>query len=114
MTELTSLEALTEAVGATSEKPAFIFKHSTACPISAKAHGNVAQYLKGAPDSAPEFYLIKVIESRPVSNAMAAELAVEHQSPQLLLVKAGKAVWSTSHHGITGEAIDGAIRKHLP
>lgn len=113
MKELTSLEALQEAVGATSGRPAFIFKHSTACPISAKAHNSVAEYLKGAPNSAPEFYLIKVIESRPVSNAAAEKLEVEHQSPQLLLVKAGEAVWSTSHFDITGEAIKGAIEKHL-
>lgn len=113
MTELSDLAALKDVLGGTADGPAFIFKHSTVCPISANAHGRVKEYLQQAPDSAPEFFLIKVIESRPVSNAVAEDLGVEHESPQLLLVNGGEALWSTSHSDITAEAIEGAIAKYL-
>jgi bacillithiol system protein YtxJ len=53
--------------------------------------------------------MVKVIESRPVSNAIAEKLAVTHQSPQLILLHSGQEVWNASHHNITGENIESAL-----
>jgi len=113
MRELTTIEELEARIGGSTANPVFLFKHSTACPTSARANGRVSEYLQNAPETGPEICMIKVIESRPVSNAAAERLAVPHQSPQLLLVSGGKAVWATSHYEITGEAITQAIEQHL-
>ena len=111
MNEFTSLDAWEAALEASNEKPIFLFKHSTRCPISAGAHDRVAGFLAHAPEGRPEFYLIKVIESQPVSNAITETLGVPHQSPQLILVKGRKAVWSSSHYGITEDNIAEAIKQ---
>ena len=112
MDELTSVDDLKKVIAESREHAVIIFKHSTACPISARAARRVHDYVEAAPENAPPFYLVKVIESRPVSNAIASELGVEHQSPQILLLRNGKALWHTSHSNIRPEAIDAAIAEN--
>ena len=107
-------EAALEACWAASEEgPVFIFKHSTACPVSASAKQRVDGVLADPPAHCPAVYLVKVIESRAVSNAIADQVGVRHQSPQLILVKDGEAVWDASHHTITGAAMVEAIQQHV-
>jgi len=109
MTELTDLDGLDACLKAAETSPVVIFKHSTSCPISAGAYEQTQQYMNQAPENGPAFYLVKVIESRPVSNAIAERLNVQHKSPQILLVKSGQALWSASHYGITMDNISKAL-----
>ncbi|MFP6617621.1 MAG: bacillithiol system redox-active protein YtxJ [Candidatus Hydrogenedentota bacterium] len=94
------------------KRPVFVFKHSTECPISAGAAFRTNAWLKKATKDTPKFYFVKVIERRPVSQKIAKNIDVKHESPQLLLLKDGKHVWNTSHEDITAKAIEGAIKKH--
>ena len=110
MKELGSLEEWEERLGRSDDESFFVFKHSTTCPISARAKDRVDMYVDGAGDSVPEFLLVKVIESRVVSNAIADGVGVRHASPQLILVKSGKGVWNTSHHLIASENIESALQ----
>jgi bacillithiol system protein YtxJ len=113
--ELTTIEELDQAVARSAETPIAIYKHSTTCPISAAAHRQVAQFLEQAGDSAPPVYMVRVIESRPVSNEIAHRLGVRHQSPQLIVVTGGEAQHNMSHGSITGaalqQALDGGAKK---
>ncbi len=109
MQEITSEEQLQEVIASSQSQPVFLFKHSTRCPISAGAKRHVEAYLENA-DEPPPFHLLLVVESRPVSRKAAELLDVDHQSPQLILLKDGRAVWDTSHHGITEEAIRKALQ----
>ncbi len=113
MEELSTVEALECCLSEETQEPVLIFKHSTRCPISAAAYEQVKRYVSSAPPGSPPVYLIKVIESRPVSNAVAERLGVNHQSPQLILVAGGRAVWSSSHLAITPEAIAQAVKDHM-
>jgi bacillithiol system protein YtxJ len=97
-----------------AERPVLLFKHSTACPISAEAFRQVAGYVAQAAPSQPDVYLVKVIEDRPVSNQIADQLRVAHKSPQLLLVKDRTVLWWASHYGINLKAVQEALAKHLP
>lgn len=110
MKELTSPEAWEECLAASAQAPFFVFKHSTRCPISTMAHNKVTDYIAQADDDEAQFFLVNVIESRPLSDAIAQSLHVLHASPQLILVKDGVAVWSASHHGIHHDAITQARR----
>ena len=96
-------------IAASQSGPQFIFKHSTACPVSSAAHRRVSDYLAQHPDQAAAFHLIKVIERRPVSLALASQVGVVHQSPQIILLDHGAAVWNTSHGNITAESISQAL-----
>ena len=109
MTELKSIEDFEAVLEASNTAPQLIFKHSTTCPISASAHRRVTDYLK-AGDVAP-CHIVRVIESRPVSNAIAQRLGVTHQSPQMILLKDGAALWDTSHGDISSNTISAAMAK---
>ena len=107
--EITTLHELDAALGSTSERPAFFFKHSTACAVSAGALRRTNEFLarsEATGSDLPPCYLIKVIESRPVSSALAQKTGVEHMSPQILLVDQGRAAWHTSHFDINAESIE--------
>jgi bacillithiol system protein YtxJ len=68
-----------------------VYKHSTTCGISASAAKEVRAMTSPLP-----IYWINVREQRELSTWFATTYAVEHESPQLILVKGGKAdkVWS--------------------
>lgn len=107
--ELSTVQQWQEALRQSDRKPLFIFKHSTRCNISADAYDAYAAYLRTAPNDAIDYTIVDVLESRPVSNDIAAALGVTHASPQAILVKDGKAAWHTSHWHIT----EAALEEHL-
>ncbi|MBI4559561.1 MAG: bacillithiol system redox-active protein YtxJ [Candidatus Hydrogenedentes bacterium] len=111
MKQLNSVEQFEAALVDSDAQRVFVFKHSTACPVSAVAYEQVQRYETAASSDSPPVYLVKVIEARPVSNEIAKRLAVTHQSPQLILVKGRKAVWSATHFGIQQRAIEEALNK---
>lgn len=103
-------QAQFEAVLAESEqRPVFVFKHSTACPVSGMAHDEVTGYLREAGDEAAPLYILLVIESRGLSNRVAERLGIPHESPQLLLIRNGKVRWHASHGGVNAPAIERAV-----
>jgi bacillithiol system protein YtxJ len=109
LNEITSQEEWDAALQRSETAPIFVFKHSTTCPISAGAYRRVLDYQK-AHDDMPEILMVKVIEARSVSNAIAEKLGVQHQSPQMILVKDGRAVWDASHGSIESNGIDSALK----
>jgi bacillithiol system protein YtxJ len=78
----------------------FIFKHSSTCPISSRAD----LVVDSIEFSVPVYKLI-VQESRELSNQIAEEYGVKHESPQLILVKDGKAVWNKCHFDINENTV---------
>jgi len=114
MKELTSVEDWQECLAASREQPVLVFKHSTRCSISAMAESIVKRYEAGDGAGKPPIYMVKVVESRPVSDEIARSLEVQHKSPQLILVKNGEAIWSTSHYNITYENIQDALDQFRP
>ncbi len=113
MTEITTIDQLDACLKGSDDKPLFIFKHSTRCPISSGANARVREFIesgRASGEAAPEIYLLKVVESRAVSNALADRLRVPHQSPQLLFIDKGKCTWNTSHHNINANNIEKAIQ----
>ncbi len=104
--ELSTVEGLDELLA--DGAAVLLFKHSTACPISARAHRELIAWLEQA-DARPLVARVLVIEDRPVSNAIADRLAVVHQSPQAILVEGGRVTWSASHHGIDVASIRAAV-----
>ena len=74
----------------------YVYKHSTACPISAAAADVVRGYSFDRP-----LYWVNVIEQRPLSNWVADAYGVRHQSPQLLKISGGHVEEHWSHFAIT-------------
>jgi bacillithiol system protein YtxJ len=97
--ELTQIQQLDDIVSESAEVPVIIFKHSTRCAISRMALKNFeGEYTIDAEKAKP--YFLDLLEHRDISNEIANRFGVMHQSPQLILIKEGKAVYNTSHSDI--------------
>jgi bacillithiol system protein YtxJ len=59
------------------------------------------------------FGMIRVVEARAASDHVAARTGVRHESPQLLVFKAGELVLSRNHWDITAEALAAALGSRL-
>lgn len=112
LTELERLPDLARMAEKAEESPILIFKHSTTCPISGRAAQRMDTLLNESESELPDLYMVKVIESRPVSNAIEDQYEVKHESPQILLIKDGEAVWNTSHDDITAANVLKALGEH--
>lgn len=89
-----------------------LFKHSTACPISAAAHGEFKRWAATVPEGAATLAEVLVIEQRPVSLSIAQNTGVKHESPQAILIDHGKVIWHGSHRRITQPALAAALAAH--
>jgi bacillithiol system protein YtxJ len=101
---LTDLGQLNEITEASFEKPVVIFKHSTRCSISRMALKQFENEF--TLDDKIQLYFLDLLNYREVSNEIASRFGVQHQSPQLILVKDGNAIFSTSHSDIDGQFLE--------
>jgi bacillithiol system protein YtxJ len=63
----------------------------------------VQRFLQEHPDV--PVYLVDVIRQRPLSREIAAQLGIEHESPQAIVIRAGAVRWHASHYEVTAEAL---------
>ena len=84
-----------------------ILKHSTSCPISLLAKGRLDRALQSGQLEMPVYYL-DLLRYRAVSNQIASDLQVRHESPQLIVVEDGAAVFVSTHLQIDPAAIPAA------
>ena len=96
---LGSIEDLNAALEFSKEQTILLFKHSTRCSISSSALNKLKRNWKGEEVSIKPFYL-DLINYRDVSSEIANKLKVEHQSPQMIIVKNGIAIFNSSHMDI--------------
>ncbi len=80
-----------------TSKPQLIFKHSSRCSLSSMARNRLDK--KEVPQGI-DFYFLDIINHRSISNKVAQDFGVPHESPQVLLIKKGKCVYEESHSGI--------------
>jgi len=97
-------QGLTNIVSESSQKPIAIFKHSTRCSISAMAKRRIERNWDIAEDQLSIYYL-DLIRYRSVSNKIVELFDVQHESPQILLVKDGAVTFHTSHSDISVEGL---------
>ena len=103
--ESVALEQLAEI---SHQKPVVIFKHSIRCGISSMVKNQLESDWDFS-EKDLEFYYLDLINKRAISNAVADEFGVIHQSPQIIVLKNGKAVYDTSHHMVSVRAIRQAL-----
>jgi bacillithiol system protein YtxJ len=95
---LTDLGQLDEIMALSKDKPVAIFKHSTRCSVSRMALKQFENEFD-FPDKVTAYFL-DLIAYRDVSNEIMNRFGVQHQSPQLILIKDGKAIYSATHSDI--------------
>lgn len=96
--ELTDLGQLNEIIDVSFGLPVLIFKHSTRCSISRFALKQFESEFDLDNKVIP--YFLDLLNHRAISNEIASRFGVVHQSPQLIVIKEGKAIYDTSHDSI--------------
>ena len=102
--ELKSEQQLDELIASSATTPVLLFKHSTRCSISSMALNRFESNWTADQQACTCVYL-DLIALRPISNAIASKLKVEHQSPQAILIKDKKVVHVSTHGDINAKRI---------
>ena len=103
-------EAQVENIREESKKhPVLIFKHSTRCSISRAALDRLERNWKSEDVAPVKTYYLDLLSHRNVSNRVADFFCVEHESPQVLVVKDGKPTHVRSHLSIGFDEISKAL-----
>ncbi len=107
-TPFRSLDAVDDWTAAredSSSKLIVIFKHSSMCPTSARANDE----MQSLAEADVPVYRVVVQEARDVSDTIADDLDIRHETPQVIVLSNGSPVFDTSHHRVRAEAVREAL-----
>lgn len=112
--QLTDKNQLLEIVSQSKKQPhenlaVLLFKHSTRCSISSMALNRLQS--KWVDNLKIPTYYLDLLSYREISNEIASLFQVEHASPQVLIIKDGKCIYTASHSEISVSIIMEAIAK---
>ena len=97
--------ALEELFARSNEGPVLLFKHSTACPISARAYKQMQQVKTPV-------CVVVVQESRDISREVEQRTGVRHETPQVFVLRNGRVAWNASHFDITADEVERAVSEN--
>ncbi len=101
--QLNNLGQLSEIMELSDSMPVIVFKHSTRCSVSRMALRHFENEFDLDGKVTP--YFLDLLNYRDVSNEIANKFQVQHQSPQLLLIRNGKCIYDASHNSIEVESL---------
>ena len=122
LTHLQHIDELETLLAESSHRPLLLFKHSASCGTSYEALDELIDHLNSSPAEAghygsgalpARYAMITVQTHRELSTAVARRLGVRHETPQALLIREGRVVWSASHFRVTGGALEAAIKQQI-
>lgn len=87
-----------------------VFKHSTRCSISSMAKKKFELEWDDLPQNT-RLYFLDLLNFKAISAIIAEGFNVQHQSPQLLLIKNGECILEQSHADISVEEVNEVIEK---
>lgn len=109
--ELTTLRQLDRIDELSNEKPVLIFKHSTTCSISKAALNRLEKDWTAADDAGRTAYYLDLWAHRDISDAVETRYGIQHESPQVLVIRNGACSYNSSHRKITYEDTVEALGK---
>jgi bacillithiol system protein YtxJ len=103
---INSKEQFDELLARSQNEPVAIFKHSLTCPVSAGAYRELE-------DFPGDVALVEVQNARDLTKEIGARTGIEHESPQVIILRNGKPVWHASHWNVTAQAVEQAMQAHV-
>ena len=103
--EIDDRAALDNLITDSKQKPVIVFKHSNACSISSRAYREMEKV-------EADVNILVVQSAREVSRELANLTGVRHETPQVIVLRYGKAVWNASHFDVQAVAVIEAIQTH--
>lgn len=92
------------------EVPVLIFKHSTRCNISRMSLDRLERNWKEGELPQVKLYFLDLVSYREISNRIAEEFGVDHESPQVIIIQGGRSTFDRSHFEIDYQKIKTAIK----
>jgi bacillithiol system protein YtxJ len=105
VTRIRNTDEWTSFLAQSGDEPVLIFKHSTVCGISSSVLSDITTFVNQTHPTTP-FGLIHVVEDRSLSNAIAEQTGIRHESPQLIAFHHGHPTWHASHWSIDLDDLD--------
>ena len=87
------------------QKTILVFKHSNACGVSARAYRELEK-LEG------QVNLLEVQAVPDLSREVESLTGVRHETPQVILLRDGKAVWNASHFDVNATSVSQALESN--
>ena len=84
-------------------RPQVIYKHSIRCGVSSVVKSRLE---KATLPADIDYYFLDIIHYRGISNKIAEDFKVYHESPQVLIIRNGECTYDESHMGITAQEIE--------
>ena len=88
-----SLERLASLIGESHSRPVLLFKHSRSCGISSGV-------IRLVQEIDAEINLVTVQTHRGISDEIARQTGIQHESPQAIVLRNGTAVYHASHYDV--------------
>jgi bacillithiol system protein YtxJ len=88
---------------------AVIYKHSPRCGVCVASDQEIRHFVAG-PCDVPVFW-IDVVTHRQLSQRVAEHLGVTHESPQVILVERGRAIWHASHWEVRASDLEEQVTR---
>src|SRR5918911_1884098 len=98
--------ALENLITDSKRKPIIIFKHSNACSISSRAYREMEK-VEG------QVNILEVQSAREISRELANLTGVRHETPQVIVLRDGKAVWNASHFDVKAADVMKAVQSNI-
>jgi len=95
------IDSVEDIIKQSKDKLVIVLKHSTACGMSAYGKSETDAFME---ETGSDVYLVVVQTQRELSNQLAAQLGIRHESPQVLVIKKGTGQ-ALNHYSITRDAI---------
>ncbi|MFY1046324.1 bacillithiol system redox-active protein YtxJ [Chryseobacterium sp. GP-SGM7] len=96
-----SEEDLEKAIKQSHERRIAIFKHSTSCFISKTVLKNFEKEVENSEGQNVSLYFLDLLAFRPISNKIAEDFRIRHESPQLIVFENGQPINNASHQDIS-------------
>ena len=102
--EIDDLKSLDEFVAKLNGSAGVLFKHSNTCGVSSRAYREMSKLQS-------PIGLVVVQEARSVSDEIEKRWRVDHETPQVLIIRDGRVVWDASHFQVKAEEVAAALSK---
>ena len=103
------LEDEAQLAEALAAPQAVIYKHSPRCGACVAAEREVTFFAEGHPDV--PVYRLDVVARGRLAQAIARTLGIPHESPQVILLSAGKTIWSASHWEVRALDLEARVQR---
>ncbi|MBT1702638.1 bacillithiol system redox-active protein YtxJ [Chryseosolibacter indicus] len=111
--ELTNPGQLEEIKKMSENTPILIFKHSTRCSTSRMALDRLERNWNQHEMTDIKPFFLDLLSYRQISNLIADQFGIQHESPQVLVISKGQSVLDLSHFEIEYDQIKKKVKEKV-